>query len=331
MIIPLLMFLLPSPVFPLPSPSIILGDHIPGMLHQMMPTSHYQGDDGGVENCHKVEKVEFREECEPYKEETCYTQNMEQCDVEEVKNCTTVIETEMEKACFSVKELMCSLEEIVHQQVVEETYQVMRCFTATDRVCDTTYHIDYLDKDDYQCLSVEAPNCYQQEQTIVDVTCTDTIEFQCDKQIKNEYGEKEVVCARFPKKECYDVPRKVLVEVCDRDVYDYCEKFTNTVPLPIEGQNCHFEPRKICEVEEKSRPKQAKMYSYTKDCKKVDRTVCSQVERKVIQPVCVNEERLKCSYEPEVKCEEEYKVYCHEVEHVVVEDVCDKKFKTDYI
>ena len=70
----------------------------------------------------------------------------------------------------------------------------------------------------------------------------------------------------------------------------------------------------------------ANVYSYTKDCKEVDRVVCSQVEKKVIHPVCVKKKRLKCSYEPEKKCEEKNKIYCRKVEYMVLEDVCDKKF-----
>merc|ERR1712096_544140 len=41
----------------------------------------------------------------------------------------------------------------------------------------------------------------------------------------------------------------------------------NIFPFPVEKQNCHFEPKKICELEMKTRPKKAKKYSYTKDCK----------------------------------------------------------------
>merc|ERR1712025_132202 len=51
------------------------------------------------------------------------------------------------------------------------------------------------------------------------------------------------------------------------DVHRYCEKFSNIFPFPVEEQNCHFEPKKICELEMKTRPKKAKKYSYTKDCK----------------------------------------------------------------
>ena len=33
-------------------------------------------------------------------------------------------------------------------------------------------------------------------------------------------------------------------------------------------------------------PKQVKKYSYTKECKKVDRQLCDQVEKSFIKPYC---------------------------------------------
>merc|ERR1712142_351455 len=56
-------------------------------------------------------------------------------------------------------------------------------------------------KDDYQCTNVETPNCYMEEKIINDVTCTNSVEFNCkrDKSTKNDgYGPKGVVCARKP-------------------------------------------------------------------------------------------------------------------------------------
>merc|ERR1711862_178535 len=108
-------------------------------------------------------------------------------------NCTGVIETNVERVCFDVNELVCDLVEAVHYETLEETYQVQRCFTGKDRVCDTTYRIDMTTKDDYQCTNVETPNCYMEENVINDVTCTNSVEFNCkrDKATKNDgYGPK---------------------------------------------------------------------------------------------------------------------------------------------
>merc|ERR1711875_133806 len=149
---------------------------------------------------------------EPYTETTCYTQNKESCVTKPINNCTGVIETNVERVCFDVNELVCDLVEAIHYETLEETYQVQRCFTGKDRVCDTTYKIDMTTKDDHQCTNVETPNCYMEEKVINDVTCTNSVEFNCkrDKSTKNDgYGPKGVVCARKPTQNCYNIPRKI--------------------------------------------------------------------------------------------------------------------------
>ena len=74
----------------------------------------------------------------------------------------------------------------------------------------------------------------------------------------------------------FKIPRKIKVEACKTDVYRYCEKFSNICPFPVEEQNCQFEPKKICKLEMKTRPKKAKKYNYTKDCKKQPREIYDQ-------------------------------------------------------
>ena len=108
--------------------------------------------------CHMVEKVVFENECEPYTERTCYTQNKESCVTKPFRNCTGIIETNVERVCFDVNELVCDLVEAMHYETLEETYQVQRCFTGKERVRDTTYKIDMTTKDNYQCTKVETPN-----------------------------------------------------------------------------------------------------------------------------------------------------------------------------
>merc|ERR1712243_313956 len=98
-----------------------------------------------------------------------------------------------------------------------------------------------------------------------------------DKSTKNDgYGPKGVVCSRKPTQNCYNNPRKIQVEVCKTDVHRYCEKFSNIFPFPVEEQNCHFEPREICD----------------------------QCEKKSLKPVCVMQDRLVCTYEPEETCKD---------------------------
>merc|ERR1719188_1149128 len=235
MILPLVHCLPPPPEYPTPAPT---QDYNPDIGQTNV------GGYGVNKNpyCHMVQKVE---DCQPVM----------------YNNCTGVIETDIERVCFDVNELVCDLVEAIHYETLEETYQVQRCFTGKDRVCDTTYKIDMTTKDDYQCTNVETPNCYMEEKIINDVTCTNSVEFNCkrDKSTKNDgYGPKGVVCERKPTQNCYNIPRKIQVEVCKTDVHRYCEKFSNIFPFPVEEQNCHFEPKKICELEMKTRPKKGK-------------------------------------------------------------------------
>jgi len=283
-----------------------------------------------------VEKVVFEDVCEPYKETTCYTQNKEVCKDMMIKNCTSVIETKVERVCFSVTELHCSLVEDIHYQTLREYYQVQRCFFAKDRICDTIYAMDMTSQDDFQCIEVNTPNCYMEEVVLDDVTCTDTIDFDCRKISPDEAEflplvTGRVFCARRPRKDCYDVPRMVNVERCEVDTHKYCEKLTNIIPVPYQEQNCHFEPKKICEIQDRTRVKKGKKFSYRTHCDEVPREVCDQIEKKVIEPVCSMEIRLQCSYEPEEHCEEKEKTNCFKVERIIMEEVCDSKLDTRYL
>merc|ERR1712098_786386 len=71
--------------------------------------------------CHMVEKVVFENQCEPYVETTCWTQNVEDCKPVSFNNCTGVIETDIERVCFDVNELVCDLVETIHYETLEET------------------------------------------------------------------------------------------------------------------------------------------------------------------------------------------------------------------
>ena len=97
--------------------------------------------------------------------------------------------------------------------------------------------------------------------------------------------------------------------MCKTDVHRYCEKFSNIFPFPVEEQNCHFEPKKICELQQKTRPKKAKKYSYTKDCKEQPREICDQCEKRSTKPVCDIQKRFQCNYVPEESCKDEAKLY----------------------
>jgi len=285
-------------------------------------------------NCHLVQKPSWEDRCEDYKEKTCWTQNKEECGAYLVNTCTPVVETTVDRRCFNVTELICELVESVHYRQVEETFHVQSCYTTKDRVCDTVHEIDTTTKDDLQCVKLETPNCHMEDKILVDKVCTDTFEFECspEKKLDNAgYGVKDTTCKKVPKHDCYDSPRTVQVEVCEPEYRRYCDKLTKDVPFPVERQNCHFERKKICQLVPKTKPKKAKVYSYTEDCKKVPREVCDQCETKTLQPACLREERVTCGYQPVTECKVEAKNYCYKAEVTKMVEVCDDKLATNYL
>ena len=81
---------------------------------------------------------------------------------------------------------------------------------------------------------------------------------QEEKEIKNDDGSKGGVCSRKPTQDYHSIPRKIQVDVCKTDEHRQCEKFSNIFQFPVKEQDCHSEPKKIYEVETKTRPKKAK-------------------------------------------------------------------------
>ena len=72
------------------------------------------------------------------------------------------------------------------------------------------------------------------------------------------------------------IPKQTRVPVCETDVHRCCEKFSNIFPFSHEEQKCRLGPKKIIELEMKTRPKTTKKYNHTKDCKEQIRKICDQ-------------------------------------------------------
>ena len=88
---------------------------------------------------------------------------------------------------------------------------------------------------------------------------------------------------------------QVSEQLCKPRTDKWCEKFTNEIPFPVEKQNCHNEAMKKCELEVRTRPKKAKQYTYTKECKPVVRQVCEDAEKKKLRPVCDKIQKNVCT------------------------------------
>lgn len=110
-----------------------------------MDAQYYTPDEifksGDKKDCHPVEKIVYVNECVPFVEKTCYTQQKEVCKDIFENNCTAVVDQFEDRQCIDVTELLCSLAEVVEYEIVDESYSVQRCTTVSDRVCDTVYDL----------------------------------------------------------------------------------------------------------------------------------------------------------------------------------------------
>merc|ERR1712055_506622 len=285
---------------PMPPP---LGDTTGHDQYKPLDQDHYAPSElykaGDMEDCHYVDNLVYKDECVPYVEKTCYTQQEEHCEDVYEKNCTAVIDEFEERECFEVTELQCQLSESIQYEVVQESYTVLRCTRTSDRVCDTVYDLAISTRDDFQCIDVEHQYCWEEEKIVKDRTCIFSVDFECGKP-KEKDGKNS-------------------------------EKFTNEFPYPVEKQNCHSEPMKTCELETRQRPKKAKDYVYHKECKPIKRQVCDDCEKKKLRATCDKIQRNVCSYKPKEKCVDEPKKYCFKTEGFLHEKVClsEKKLMVD--
>merc|ERR1712002_1085239 len=286
--------------------------YTPTIADHYAPNEVYKA--GDHRDCHFVDKIVYKDECVPYVVKTCYTQQKEECEKVFDKECESVIDEDEDRECFDVTELLCSLVESLDYEVIQEPYTVQRCTRTTDRICDTVYGMGESTKDDFQCVVIENPFCFEEEKIIKDRTCIYSVEFD-----------------KVPTKKCYDTPRVIKNEICKPKKEKVCEKVTHVYPEPVEAQNCHSEPMKTCELEQRQRPKKARVFNYRKQCKPVKRQVCEHALKKKLRAECRDVPRNVCTYKPEEKCVEETKTYCFKSESKLHEKVClpEKKLIID--
>merc|ERR1739849_19990 len=266
------------------SPDLLLG---PGghYEHPIDPDYYSQNEVYKIkdkDDCHPVERTVYKDECLPYIEKTCYTQQVEQCKDVYEKNCTSVIDESEHRECFDVTELICKLVENIQYEMVDETYTVQRCTRVTDRVCDTVYDLDVTSKDDFQCIDLEHQYCWDEEKIVKDRTCVFGIDFECGKH-KDKDGKGAVKCEKVPKKRCElevrSRPKKAKKYVYHKDckpvtrkVCDTCEKKTlSPVCDKIHKQVCKYKPQEKCHEEKKE--------------------YCFKTEKIIIDKVCVGEKK----------------------------------------
>merc|ERR1712168_885201 len=178
----------PSPGYRASGPVTPLGETTGRKEYQVIDQAHYAPNEiykaGDHDDCHYVDKVVYKDQCIPYVEKTCYTQQEEICEDVFEKNCTAVIDDTDERECFEVTELICQLSETIDYNVVQETYTVLRCTRTSERVCDTIYDLAISTKDDFQCIDVNYNYCWDEQKVVKDRTCTFSVDFECGKPQK---------------------------------------------------------------------------------------------------------------------------------------------------
>merc|ERR1712098_610796 len=146
--------------------------------------------------------------------------------------------------------------------------------------------------------------------------CFDVNELLCSLKENVQYEE---IPAVFTVQKCH----KMKERVCDT-VYE--TELTEMVPVPVERQNCHDEIKKVCELEERSQPKQVKKYVYHKECRPVPKTVCDNADQKFLKLSCVPSSRKECSYHPEERCESVPKEHCYQIPYQVKKMECSPTY-----
>merc|ERR1712025_874076 len=241
-----------------------------------------------------------------------------------------------------VTELVCKLREDVKYETVQVGFTVQKCHKVQERVCDTVYDTSFTTKENHMCIRVNNPFCKFEERTIVDKTCRTVTKFDCPTEAKDngmgssggygdssgygkggdDYGIEQPQCKRSQTTKCYDTPRTVSVPRCSQNSEKVCESMPTRVPTVNERQHCHNEDKKVCELEERTQPKQVKKYVYTKQCRKVPRKVCENADNKSLVPSCVSSLRKECTHTPTESCDDIPKQHCFKVAQVI--NRCDE-------
>ena len=86
--------------------------------------------------CRQVEDTVYVEECVPFTEKTCYTQQKEQCSEIQENNCTAEIDTFKEEVCFNVTDLVCQLIGRVEYKIQDESTR-LECTNSSRTICNS--------------------------------------------------------------------------------------------------------------------------------------------------------------------------------------------------
>merc|ERR1712045_13565 len=306
----------------------------------------YTKDDGYGKKlvCKPIYDTVYKEDCESYYDRICRTTHKEKCTDVPYQHCDAVLTNQQKRKCFEVEEVVCKLREDVKYQTVQVGFTVQKCNKVQERVCDTVYDVTSSTKEKNICINVHNPYCKHEEKTIIDRTCRTSTKFDCPTEYgygKDSYGKgedygedygkdyKKPECHKSSSTSCYDTPRTVVLPKCSTTTDKVCETVHQRYPDVSERQHCHNEDKKVCQLEERTQPKQVKKYVYTKQCRKVPRKVCENADNKSLVPSCVPPVRKECTYHPAESCDEVPKKHCYKVGKQVKKEKCEE-YKEEY-
>jgi len=87
-------------------------------------------------SCRQVEDTVYVDECVPFTEKTCHTQQKEQCSEIQENNCTAEVETMKEEVCFNVTDLVCQLIGRVEYKIQDKSTR-LECTNSSRTVCNS--------------------------------------------------------------------------------------------------------------------------------------------------------------------------------------------------
>merc|ERR1719266_1817231 len=240
--------------------------------------------------------------------------------------CDTVVELQESKQhrdeCVNVPSLVCNTEE---RTVFEKT-----CRTETKFDCgtDKKYTGVGYDQNSATYAASGAYDSYEarQQQSGYDRDEPATASYEKSGYNSGSYGsaqQQEVYCEKHQEKRCNTNPRTVESQTCASREEKVCERLTERIQKPYEKQNCRNVEKKVCRVEQKTQPKQVKMYSYKQVCRPMEITRCDNADDYRLVPSCVPTTRHVCRSVPSEKCEDVPRKHCFNIPTTVRKQKCE--------
>jgi len=268
--------------------------------------------------------VEFLEQCEPYKEETCNTRNKEKCSSQVLNDCRPVLKTRVEEVCQNVTNKVCTLVESEEKVRLEEVIFVSSCSVVMEQVCDKRYKLEVTDQEQEVCVDMETVDCTEETITVTDTECVEGAEFYCQQDLYTRKSD----CKKIRKENCTSTPRQVTVSTC-QSTSTLCLNLTSQQAVPIVTKVCRDEPTIVCRVVEDVKPMARKVYTYSMSCDMKEKEECTLAKKVKLESSCKEKKIPVCEHHlGEEECTEEDKEFCHQVEKVVEVEVCDDEFQT---